>query len=67
MKSIGLNEHSRRATAGVIDPSAIRLQHLNQQPNYAAWSVELTASSPLRDGKLLQEILIHPSQHVTGP
>ena len=47
-----LHKHAGRAAAGVIDAPAVGLQHLDQQPHYAARRVELTAPAPFRQREL---------------
>ena len=62
-----LHEHARRAAAGVVDASAVGLQHLHQQPDDGARGVELAALPSLQKGELPQEVLVDPAQHIGGP
>ncbi|SMF63989.1 hypothetical protein SAMN06265365_12386 [Tistlia consotensis] len=62
-----LHEHARGAAAGVVDPAAIGLQHLDQQLDDAAGRVELAALLALGAGELRQEVLVDASEHVLRP
>ena len=61
-----LHEHPRRAAARVVDPAAVRPQHLDQHLDDAARRVELAALLALRAGELRQEVLVDPAEHVAG-
>ena len=61
-----LHEHAGRAAAGVVDPAAIGLQHLDQQLDDAAGGVELAALLALGARELRQEILVDAAEHVLG-
>ena len=62
-----LHEHAGGAATGVIDPSLIRLQHLDQQLDHAARGVELAALFAFGTGKLRQKVFVNAAQHVLGP
>ena len=62
-----LHEHARRAAAGVVDPSLERLDHLDEQLDDTARSVELAAPLPLGVGEHRQEVLVDATEHVLGP
>ena len=65
-KGDGLHEHAGRAAAGVVDPAAIGLQHLDQQLDDAAGGVELAALLALGARELRQEVLVDAAEHVLG-
>ena len=53
-----LHEHARGAAAGIVDPSPVGLQHLDEQLNDAARRVELAALLALGAGELREEVLV---------
>ena len=61
-----LHEHPRRATARVVDPAPVRLQHLDQHLDDAARGVEFAALLALRARELREEVLVDTTQHVAG-
>ena len=61
-----LHEHARGATAGIVHPAVVGLEHLDQELNHAARCVELAALLALSTGELRQEVLVDPAEHVLG-
>lgn len=51
-KLFALHEHARRAAAGIVDPTLVRREHLDQHADHAARRVELPAVLPLGTGEL---------------
>lgn len=66
-KFLGLHKHATRATAGLVDSAFVWCKHGNQQAHHAAKGIELPAVFAFRAGKLSQEILKDPTQHILGP
>ena len=65
-EAFGLNEHARRAAAGIVDAALIRLEHLDQQPHDATRREELAAELALSLGKLAEEVLVDAAERVAG-
>ena len=61
-----LHEHAGGAATGVIDPTLIGLQHLDQQLDHAARGVELAALFAFGAGELRQKVFVDAAQHVLG-
>src|SRR5665647_408543 len=61
-----LNEHARRSTTWVVNPSLIRLQDLDKQPDNATRGIELAALFALGARELRKEIFIDPANNILG-
>ena len=61
-----LDEHARRAAAGVVHAALVGLQHFHQEPHDRARGVELAPLTALCQCELLQEVLVDVAQHVRG-
>ena len=59
-----LHEHSARTATGVVDFSLVGLNHLRNKVHNGLGRVVLALAFALRDGKLAEEILIHPPDKV---
>ena len=61
-----LDEHAGGTAAGVVHAAMVWLQHLHEEADDGARSVELAALSAFGQGELLQEVLINIADHVGG-
>jgi hypothetical protein len=61
-----LNEHPARAAAGVVDPTAVGLDHLDEQVDHAVGRQELAPLAALGERELLEEVLVDAAEHVLG-
>ena len=61
-----LHEHARRAAAWVVHPTAVGLDHLDQQSHNRARGVELAALPALGERELVQEVLVNAADNVGG-
>ena len=59
-----LNKHTARTTTGVVNLTAIRLNHLCYQVNDGLWRVVFTFTLSLGYSKLSKEVLIHTAHQV---
>ena len=65
---LGLDEEAACATAGVIDPAARRLHHLDHRVHDGLRCVELAAALALGRGELPDEVFVDPADEVVvGP
>src|SRR5579875_3621190 len=64
---LGLDEHAARATARVIHPSLVRLDHLDEELDDTPWRVELASAFSFLRGEAAEEVLVHPAEEVLLP
>ena len=61
-----LHEHARGAAAGIVDATAIGLDHLDQELDHAAWRVEFAALLAFGARELGEKVLVDAAEHVLG-
>src|SRR5690606_1387449 len=54
------------AAAGVVDAALVRFEHLDEEPDHVAGSVELAAALALAAGELGEEVLVDAAEHVVA-
>jgi len=60
------HEHAAGAAAGIVDPTLVRRERLDQNPDHPGRRVELPALLALGAGKHGEEVLVDPAQNVPG-
>ena len=65
-KFFRLHEHAARTAAGIIDAAFVGAEHFHNNPNHAAWGVELSSVFSLRRGEAGEEIFIHAPKQING-
>ena len=65
-EAFGLNEHTRRAAAGIVDAPLVGFEHLDEEPHDAARREELAAELALGLGELAEEVLVDAAERVAG-